>query len=260
MPALRSQLRRVTVLEQVDSTNIWLARQPPAEQHAHAVLAERQTAGRGRGDRRWHSPPGGNIYLSLGWRFPGLGAERAALPLAVAVAVSDALAATGLRGAGIKWPNDILAGGRKLAGILVESQGGAGSGVAVVAGIGVNVRMARDGLAEADRLIDRPWTDLESLLPPAHCPVDRNRLVSALLDRLLAAFERFAQTGFTSFQSRYAALDLIAGRAVSLEHDAREIQGVGRGVDDSGRLLIAQPDGATRAFHAGEVRLRSVPA
>ena len=255
MPALRSQLRRVTVLEQVDSTNTELSRQPHAEQHAHALLAEMQTSGRGRGDRHWHSPAGGNVYLSLGWHFREPGPDHAALPLAVAVAVSEALNAIGLQGAGIKWPNDILVDGRKLAGILVESQGRGTSDATVIAGVGVNVRMRRAN--EADTVIDRPWTDLESHLPAASHPVDRNRLVSGLLDRLIAAFGRFERSGFERFRPRYQALDLLADRKLTLEYEGREICGTGCGIDDTGRLLITLPDGGTRAFHSGEARLHA---
>jgi BirA family biotin operon repressor/biotin-[acetyl-CoA-carboxylase] ligase len=255
LPALRSQLRRVTVLEEVDSTNTELARRAPAEQHAHVLLAERQTAGRGRGARRWHSPAGGNVYLSLGWRFRGLGTEASALPLAVAVAVSESLAAAGVQGAGIKWPNDILVDGCKLAGILVESQARGASDTVVITGIGINVRMGSTGTDRANAAIDRPWVDLESCLPARLRPVDRNRLVSGLLDRLLAAFGRFEQSGFASFRPRYEALDLLEGRALSLECETGEIRGTGRGVDDLGRLLITMADGEVRAFHSGEARL-----
>lgn len=251
LPAIRPRLRGVTVLEQVDSTNSELARRVPAEQHGHALLAERQTAGRGRGARRWHSPPGGNVYLSFGWRFSRAPADLAALPLAVAVVLAETLAASGLPGAGVKWPNDILAGGRKLAGILVESQA-RGGGTSVIAGLGINVRMAGD---EAAAAIDRPWTDLESELPPERLPVDRNPLVSALLDRLIAAFERFECSGFESFRARYEALDLLAGRAVVLEQEPGEVRGVARGVDGAGRLRIESPGGGIRAFHSGEARV-----
>jgi BirA family biotin operon repressor/biotin-[acetyl-CoA-carboxylase] ligase len=255
LPALQPVLRRVTVLEEIDSTNAALARLPAAERHAHALLAETQTAGRGRSGRGWHSPPGANIYLSLGWRLRAVGPALSALPLAIAVAVAEALAAAGLENAGIKWPNDILVGGRKLAGILVESQGQAGSDSTVVAGIGLNVRMTRVGAREADAAIDRPWTDLESELPAARCPVERNVLASGTLSRLLAAFGRFEQSGFESFGPRYARLDLLDGRSLVLEHASGAIDGTGRGVDDQGRLRLELPTGEMRTFHSGEVRI-----
>ena len=253
LPALRPQLRRVTVLKTVDSTNTALACLSLAEQHAHAMLAETQTAGRGRGERRWHSPPGSNVYLSLGWRLRSANAGLSALPLALAVAVAETVAAAGLDGVGVKWPNDILANGRKLAGILVESQGHAASGAAVIAGVGLNVRMAGD--PEAADVIDRPWTDLESGLPAERRPVDRNRLVSGLLNRLVAALERFERSGFETFRPRYASFDLLEGRSITLEHASGDVRGIGRGVDGSGRLLLESEDGEVHAFHSGEVRV-----
>ena len=252
LPALRSRLRRVTVRQTVDSTNTALAALPAAEQHAHALLAEEQTAGRGRGARRWHSPAGGNIYLSLGWRFRSAPPDLGALPLAVAVAVTEALTAAGLEGAGIKWPNDILVDGRKLAGILVESQLAGASEASVIAGIGLNVRMPR---VAGEAAIDRPWTDLESDLPASRRPVKRNHLVSGLLDRLLATFERFEATGFKSFRPRYTNFDILKGRPITLEHASGEVSGTGRGVDESGRLLVDCKNGEVRAFHSGEVRV-----
>lgn len=253
LPAIRPQLRRVTVLPQVDSTNTALLRLPPAERHGHALLAERQDAGRGRGDRRWHSPAGGNVYFSLGWRFRRSAADLAALPLAVAVALAETLAAAGLARVAIKWPNDLLVDGRKAAGILVEAQAHGASGTTVVTGIGINVRMAGDRAADA--AIDRPWTDLESNLPAERRPVDRNRLVSALLDRLIATFERFERSGFETFRARYESLDCLAGQPVTLEQGDSEVRGMARGVDAAGRLRVESPGGERRAFNSGEVRV-----
>jgi BirA family biotin operon repressor/biotin-[acetyl-CoA-carboxylase] ligase len=255
LPALRPQLRRVTVLEEVDSTNTELARLPWGERHSHALLAEAQTAGRGRGDRRWHSPPGGYVYLSLGWRFRRGGPDLAALPLAVAVALAETVAAAGLAGAGVKWPNDLLVDGRKLAGILVESQSRGPAGTMAVVGIGLNVRMPERATGAAEGVIDRPWTDLESGLPASRRPVDRNALVAALLGRLLAALERFGESGFTRFRARYERLDVLAGRALTLDTADGPVRGTGRGVDDSGLLRIALPGGDVRVFHYGEVRI-----
>ena len=139
LPALRPLLRRVTVLEEVDSTNRYLDRMAPAERHGHAVLADRQTAGRGRRDRRWHSPAGGNLYFSLGWRFRRADLPFSTLPLLAAVAAAEALRRFGLERHGIKWPNDILVEGKKLAGILVETRGLDPGAPHFVVGIGVNV-------------------------------------------------------------------------------------------------------------------------
>ena len=254
LPALRPILRGVTVLDEVDSTNRELARLRPAERHAHVVMAECQTAGRGRRERHWHSPAGGNLYMSLGWRFAAEEGAVPALPLVVAIAVADALKHVGLEGHGIKWPNDILAGGRKLAGILVELQSGAGRPTAII-GVGVNVNMPKRGGEDPDILIDRPWTDLESQLDSAHRPCDRNALAAALVSRLLAALQRFEREGFSTFTPAWRRYDLLVGGDVTLELDSGTVCGKAAGVSDQGELILQTGDGGRHAFHAGEVRV-----
>ena len=250
--ALRPVLRRVTVLQEVDSTNLELARMPLPEQHAHAVLAEEQTGGRGRRQRSWHSPPGGNIYLSLGWQFRHDHPALSNLPLVSAICVVGALGGAGLDGHGIKWPNDILLNGKKLAGILVELQSTGNGPANAVIGVGLNVRMPRSG-QDPGQVIDRPWTDLESNLPRDRKPADRNRLASMLLDRLLAGLQRFEDSGFESFRAAWNAYDLLQGREVRLEHQGRELSGTACGIDEDGALLLQEPNGVIRAFHSGEV-------
>lgn len=254
LPALRPLLRRVTVFDKIDSTNRELARMTPAERHAHAVLAEHQTAGRGRRARTWHSPAGGNLYLSLGWRFSRAAQAFSTLPLVAAIAAADTLKQAGLSGHGIKWPNDILAGGTKLAGILVELQSGSAHPTAII-GTGINVRMPATEDEDPDVFIDRPWTDLESELDKAHAPCDRNALAASLISRLLASLDRFERDGFSSFASAWRRYDLLEGGAVTLQLDNGTVTGTAQGVSEEGELIILSGNGEQRAFHAGEVRV-----
>ena len=254
LPSLRPQLRGVTVLDETDSTNAELARLAPAEQHAQAVLAEKQKQGRGRRARRWHSPAGGNIYFSLGWRFSSNDHAFSTLPLVVAIATANALKRTGLEGHGIKWPNDILVNGKKLAGILVELKSGANQALATM-GVGINVRMPFTAEENPEELIDRPWTDLASNVQTGAGPVNRNALASALLDQLLASLGRFESTGFESFRRAWAEYDLLRDTKTTLEIDDRSVAGIARGVSDTGELLLDIDGGDQQAFHAGEVRV-----
>jgi len=254
LPSLRPQLRRVTVLAETDSTNAELARLKPAEQHAHAILAERQNRGRGRRERRWHSPAGGNIYFSLGWRFTVGDHPFSTLPLVVAIATANALKRTGLEGHGIKWPNDILVDGKKLAGILVELKSGVNHTSAVI-GIGINVRMPKTAEENPQELIDRPWVDLESVLDAGRRSCDRNRLASSLLDQLLAALGRFENTGFESIQQSWKTYDLLEGSDITLQLDDGEIEGIAGGITGDGNLILHTAEGERRTFHAGEVRV-----
>lgn len=256
-PAFAAKLGQLTVLPETDSTNSAVLRLPGDRQHAHAVLAERQTRGRGRRERSWHSPAGGNIYLSLGWWFRDNRWPLSTLPLLTAVAACRALSRAGLSGHGIKWPNDVLVDGRKLAGILAELQS-AGDGPALaVIGIGLNVRMPSEGGAEPGEGIDRPWTDLASEIGPGGAAPGRNRMAALLLDALLEALERFEQSGFAPFENEWQKLDLLQDRTIRLEQDGEIIAGVARGIDTTGGLLLERPGAGLRTFHSGEVSIPS---
>ena len=254
LPALRPLLRHVTVLDEVDSTNRYLEQMAPAERHGHAVVADRQTAGRGRRERRWHSPAGGNLYFSLGWRFRRDDLPFSTLPLLAAVATAEALGRFGLEGHGIKWPNDILVDGRKLAGILVElkSSGAATSGII---GVGINLSMPAAKGEDPALLIDRPWIDLATCLPEPSAAQQRNRVATLLLDQLLAGLERFEVSGFDSFGNAWARYDLLTGAPVTLETDRGPVHGRAAGVGDAGELMLEGEDGRVTAYHAGEVRV-----
>lgn len=254
LPALRPLLRRVTVLEEVDSTNRYLDRMAPAERHGHAVIADRQTAGRGRRDRRWHSPAGGNLYFSLGWRFRRGDLPFSTLPLLAAVAAAEALHRCGLEGHGIKWPNDILVEGKKLAGILVELKS-AGTAICAIVGIGINLDMPAPDGEDPARLIDRPWTDLASCLAEPSAAHERNRVATLLLEQLLASLERFENSGFDSFRGAWARYDLLTDSPVTLETDDGSVEGRAVGISDTGELQVEQANGSLASYHAGEVRV-----
>jgi len=255
-PNTRQRLAWLTVLPETDSTNSHLLRLSVDNRHAHAVLADRQTGGRGRRQRAWHSPAGGNVYLSLGWRFDDCPWPLSTLPLVVAVAVCEALSRAGLHGHGIKWPNDILAGGRKLAGILVESQSSGSKSTLAVIGVGLNVRMPEAGGDRPDRLIGQPWTDLASEMNPEPGVPDRNGLSATLLDELLEALERFNQNGFGAFSEAWRERDVLFGNSIALEQNGVRIDGEARGVDGDGGLLLDTGASGVQVYHSGEVSVR----
>jgi BirA family biotin operon repressor/biotin-[acetyl-CoA-carboxylase] ligase len=255
-PAVKAKLRQLTLLQETDSTNTAVLRLPGDRQHAHAVLAECQTGGRGRRQRSWHSPAGGNIYLSLGWWFRDNKWPLSTLPLLVAIAVCRALARAGLRGHGIKWPNDILADKKKLAGILVEMQSaGSGSALAVI-GVGVNVRMPSNEPGEPVIAIDRPWTDLVSRLQAEDAGISRNQLVSFMLDEMLDSLERFEREGFDGYRDAWRELDLLQGKRIVLEQNGQLLSGVAQGVDKNGGLLLETETSAIQVFHSAEVSIQ----
>jgi BirA family biotin operon repressor/biotin-[acetyl-CoA-carboxylase] ligase len=249
----RSVLAGLEVLEEVGSTNNVILEMPPGQRHAYAVLADQQTVGRGRRKRSWHSPPGGNIYLSLGWQFDKPRWPLSTLPLVVALAVCQALDLAGLSSQGIKWPNDILSGGKKLAGILVEMQSaGTGPALAVV-GVGLNVRMPGQDANQLAAAIDRPWTDLCSELGPDSAAVNRNDLATVLLNELFETIAIFEKFGFEVFRPAWAERDVLRGRTISLDCNTRQLTGCAVGVDRDGGLLLETATEGVRVFHSGEV-------
>lgn len=253
------RLGQITVLAETDSSNSALKRLPLMQQHAHALLAEYQTSGRGRRQRNWYSPPGCNVYLSLGWRFGHGQGRLSTLPLMVAVCICRALSHIGLTAYGIKWPNDILAGGAKLAGILVEVQAAEGGAAHAVIGVGVNVFMPATGAIgrEAGAVIDRPWTDLASQLSIGASDLSRNGVAAFLLEDLLHGIAAFEADGFRPFEAEWRELDVLEGRQVTLLNNGMSTTGIARGLDTDGGLVLeivnsgGQP--GRQIFHAGEV-------
>lgn len=258
----RRLLRHLTVLAEVDSTNLALQRLAPDSQHAHALIADRQTAGRGRRGRTWHSPSGYNIYLSLGWRFPGPMASLTQLPLAVAVAAARALRRAGVRDCVIKWPNDVLVAGRKLAGILVELRRAGDDEALAVMGVGVNLGMPPG--PEAQSAISQPWTELCAHLSEPVTTDLRNRVCGLLIDELLMASRSFSDSGFQSFVSDWSELDVLRGREVSVESGEETFHGIAVGTSDRGGLLLARTTpagtGCVQELVAGEVSVRLLGA
>lgn len=244
--AARQALASFRVVPTVDSTNAELQRLATESQHAVAVLAERQTAGRGRRGRHWFSPFARNVYLSLGWQFDTGVGDLGCLPLVVALAASDALGRIGLSGHRIKWPNDLLLNGRKLGGCLVEVKGDASGPCSAIMGVGVNVNMPESTPGSCD--IDQPWTDVASHVPG----VSRNELAVALLECLLDSVASFSASGFVPFMDRWKVMDGLAGRDILLGHGSQQVRGTAKGISERGGLLL-ESDGAVREYHVGEV-------
>lgn len=241
---------RVAVAPLVDSTNRVLMEADP-ESDPQALLAEHQTAGRGRRGRDWHSPFGANLYLSIAWTYAMWPPHLPALSLSVGVVCARALDAAGVDGVQLKWPNDLWAGQRKLGGILIEQRGESGDLCRVVVGVGINVAMhARQGSA-----IDQPWTTVDEVL--ASCgrkPASRNRLAVDVLHGLHECLARYVVKGFEPYRAEWCALDALRGRQVYVPGQDR-LRGIGRGIDDDGAFLI-ETDAGLRSVLSGDVSLR----
>lgn len=240
----------VEICDTVDSTNTRLMlRAAQGAQSGLALAAEAQTAGRGRRGRVWQSAIGSALTFSLLWRFAQGARELAGLSLAVGVALARVLRKAGAHEAQLKWPNDVVLPGGKLAGILIEMQGDVLGPSAAVIGIGINVRS--DPRVQA--VVDQPVADLEAAIGAT---VDRNQLLASLLAELAAVLERFASGGFAPLREEWQKLHAYQGQPVRLTlPDGREVTGRAHGVAEDGVLLLETATGITR-HHSGEVSLR----
>ncbi|MEO6696479.1 MAG: bifunctional biotin--[acetyl-CoA-carboxylase] ligase/biotin operon repressor BirA [Gammaproteobacteria bacterium] len=243
----RRLLGGLDILTEIDSTNLYLLRKAnEGALNSYSCLAEQQHAGRGRRGRVWVSPFGANIYLSLLWRFAEQTPALSGLSLAIGIAVAKSLESLGITGIGVKWPNDLLWQGRKLAGVLLDMAGEAAGPCLVVAGIGVNVAMP------AAAAISQPWVDLRTIV--GH-NIARNALAGTILQQLLLTFQQFQRDGLAPFLAEWNRLDLLKDKDVTVQLADRVISGRAQGVNPQGALLVAH-GGVTRAYHSGEVSVR----
>lgn len=245
---VRKRLGALELHWEIDSTSSEIQRRQADLADLSMVLAETQTAGRGRRGRLWLSPPGLNVYLSCLKRFDAGFAALSGLSLAVGVIVMRTLSSLGIRGAGLKWPNDVLSAQGKLAGILVELGGEYQGPCSAVIGVGLNVRLTHALREQAGQPVD----DLASL---AQEVPDRNRVAAALVTALAEGLDQFERQGFAAFLDEYAGHDLLHGKALHVQGALGELDGTGAGVDSRGALLLQADDGV-HAIDSADVTVR----
>ena len=252
--AARPWLESLDVAWTIDSTNAELLRRPMPGNRAQVLLAERQTGGRGRRGRPWHSPLAAHLYLSLQRGFDGGLARLGGLSLVAGIAAVEALHALGFDAVGLKWPNDLVVDDgrvlRKLGGVLVEGGGEHAGPARAVLGIGINVRMPA-GEANA---IDQPWCDLAAL-SGQRAVLTRSALAAAVVEAWLQALATFDSEGLAPFLPRFAAVDVLAGRAVTVHGGNGDVVGEAIGIAGDGALRVRLA-GGMQHFHAGEVSVR----
>lgn len=249
----QSYLPRLEVVNVISSTNDYLI-----QRLGHGIcsgtvcVAEAQTAGKGRLGKKWFSPYGANVYLSLYWRFPNKLYDLSGLSLVVGLSILEALKeiAPLPDGLGIKWPNDIWYFEAKLCGILIESLGVGGnfqpsSSTDVVIGIGINV-------APLSKKSSYIWTNLTQIL--GFTP-SRNGLISNILNSLIVMLRRFQQQGFPAFCSLWSRYDLLFGKKVHLFTNNCADVGIAQGVNERGELCVKIGD-SLKAIRYGEVSVR----
>lgn len=241
------------VVPLVDSTNSRLMAGAGQLPTGAVCIAEQQSGGRGRRGRGWVSPFARNLYFSVLWRFDGGAAELEGLSLAVGVCIAEALESFGITGLALKWPNDVLAEGKKLAGILLEMSGDPSGACHLVVGVGINVAMPPAAAAD----IDQPWIDAASLTRAQGLePVSRNKLCASVLTKLAGLLQHYPEQGFAHWRERWMRRAAFLGEPVRLVTATQETQGSLLGVSDSGALRLATSSGE-QLMYGGEVSLRA---
>jgi BirA family biotin operon repressor/biotin-[acetyl-CoA-carboxylase] ligase len=212
-----------------------------------AVIADEQTLGRGRLGRRWASPPGVNLYTSVILRpmIPPRDAHH--LTFVAAVAVAEAVARVSPRRPSVKWPNDVLVDGRKVAGILLEMDSEADHVNFVVVGMGVNLNMGPNGLPSPLR------ASAASLMGIGGVEVSRSEFVCALYSSLEKWYKGYTTSGFARALSAWRGYFASEGRPVKVASLGRALSGICAGVDADGALLVRAPSGAIERVISGDV-------
>ncbi len=237
--------QRVRIEQSTESTStlaMRLCREPMAPQ---LILAEMQTAGRGRRGREWLSPFAQNLYLSRILCIDSPHTQLVAPSLVVGLAVVRTLLALGIASCGLKWPNDILAGGQKIGGVLLELTGDPADECRVIIGIGLNVNMQQGG-------IDQPWTSLRNITGTL---MDRTELCIELVRQLDATLAEHRMLGFGALRAEWEHWHLWQRREVTLSGGRMPIQGRVLGVADDGALRL-DVAGVEQSFTGGELSLR----
>jgi BirA family biotin operon repressor/biotin-[acetyl-CoA-carboxylase] ligase len=245
----RESLSSVRVFMEIDSTNSYLLEQKLTDPRGMLVLAERQSAGRGRRGRSWISPFGTNLYMSLLWRMPLAQTSIEGLSLAVGLAVIQGLEAENFPGITMKWPNDLLLQDAKVAGILIELKPPQSDFVELVIGVGINLQMPQ----ASGQLIDQPWRDLSAQMQGKN----RNSIAASIISSLITALEKFASTGFAGFRQDWQDKDAFFNRPVELHMGEATITGIAKGVNEQGAVCLLVDD-EIREFHGGEMTLRAI--
>jgi BirA family biotin operon repressor/biotin-[acetyl-CoA-carboxylase] ligase len=240
-PSVQPQL---TLLPVIHSTNTYVKDNIEQMPQGAVVVAEAQTAGRGRRGRQWVSPFAASLYLSICWRFQGGYQQIGGLSLFVGDCVLKALQSLKVDGLGVKWPNDIYRHGRKLGGILVEVEGQIGSEVSCIIGIGINV-----DLPDLESQIDQPFNDLSDL------NIDRNHLCAALVNTLHQQMPDFEENGLANIVDSWNQYDVFAKREVAIISQDNTLRGMNLGINVQGALQLQTATGV-RDIHGGEVSLR----
>lgn len=233
----------------IDSTNTSLLESADDQIHGRICLAEYQTAGRGRHGRSWVAPFASGLCFSIGWQFFKKIDQLQLISLLPAVALIRILKSLNLKNVGVKWPNDILCDGDKLAGILIEMPKNISdpNRHTVVIGLGINVY-------NRAQLIEQPWTSLDQkldLIP------SRSKLAGLLITEIFGLLKKVEEEGFENIRNEWRTYDLLINKPVAVLVGDEKQNGISRGINDDGSIIV-EINGELKSFMSGEISLRAV--
>jgi BirA family biotin operon repressor/biotin-[acetyl-CoA-carboxylase] ligase len=248
---LRTRARDFSLVffDETDSTNSEAERQLAAGLSApFAVLARRQTHGRGRFGRAWYSEANGNLYISFAFRPRLEPARMQTFTLWMGLNICELVANFCHLTPGLKWPNDLVFAGRKAGGMLTEARVDADQIRDLVFGLGLNVNCPREAWP-------RPLAaTATSLAEQVGAPIELNRLAAALIGRVLLAYTDFVDGDYAKiFAELWNRYDALRGRTITLVQGDKKFSGLAGGIDNEGSLLLRTDAGKTLRFRAGEV-------
>jgi len=254
-----AHLSNLEIFRSIESTNKYAREKAEREPCSGSViLAEQQSAGRGRRGKTWVSPFAANIYLSIVWGFEQGAQALEGLSLAVGVAVKRVLNAHGVDGVQLKWPNDIYIDGQKLGGILLEMIGDPAGQCSVIVGVGINLAMPADQGSN----IDQEWTDIRTQMQAQQSEMEenarpsKNHITSSLISEIIILLSDFQAQGFSSYRDEWQAADAFYGMQAAIHTPKQSIAGIVRGVDPNGALRLELDNGEIETFIGGELSLR----
>jgi len=247
-----SRLDYLEVFSEIESTNSYLLEKPaPLPGRFRVAIAEHQTAGRGRMDRQWYSPPLSGLCMSMSYTFEDVPKFLPAATLAIGVGVAELLEQLGIRGVGLKWPNDLIVRNGKLGGILTEVRPGDGPEMTVVVGIGINVDLGQSADTGGIKTRIGYASDLASCTDQL---LSRSALSAALVETLFNTLVEFETDGFERFFNAWERYDWLRGQRISVELPNRRPHGVCQGIDSDGALMLRTESGTERIM-SGSIHL-----
>jgi BirA family biotin operon repressor/biotin-[acetyl-CoA-carboxylase] ligase len=250
LKTLLDEIDSIFIEDSTESTNDNAKNYLKTQKNLFSVhLAEQQMSGRGRNNRKWVSPHGKNIYISLAWKSTLLHSQLEGLSLAVATSLISSLKEFTSSDLKIKWPNDLLISKKKISGILIETTDSE-NGLDVVIGIGINVHMDQSEGSE----IDQSWGNLEE--NPSH-KLDRNEIIVSIISELYELFKSYPNSGFKKYHHVFETHNLLKDKLCKVETDKETYEGKVLGVNDVGELLL-EKEGEIQHLRYGEVSIREL--